>query len=71
MNKNLKERKQRKPIGNLNSFLSPHKYPLNIYLFKVNNTKTRKMCKICSKLTIKTPEGRQYVNFYKYWAKFG
>ena len=26
----------------------------NIYLFKVNNRNTRKMCKICSKLTIKT-----------------
>ena len=31
----------------------------NIYLFKVNNRNTRKMCKICSKLVIKTPERRQ------------
>ena len=31
-------------------------YPANIYLFKVNNTNTRKKCEICSKLTIKTPE---------------
>ena len=26
--------------------------PVNIYLFKVNNTSTRKRCEICSKLTI-------------------
>ena len=31
----------------------------NIYLFKVNNRNTRKMCVICSKLTIKTPERRR------------
>ena len=31
-------------------------HPANIYLFKVNNRKTRKKCKICSKLTIKTPK---------------
>ena len=30
--------------------------PANIYLFKVNNKKTRKRCEIFSKLTIKTPE---------------
>ena len=29
--------------------------PANIYLFKVNNRTIRKMCEICSKLTIKTP----------------
>ena len=28
--------------------------PANIYLFKVNNRNTRKRCKICSKLIIKT-----------------
>ena len=32
--------------------------PADIYLFKVNNGNTRKVCEICSKLTIKTPEGR-------------
>ena len=31
-------------------------YPAGIYLFKVNNENTRTMCKICSKLTIKTLE---------------
>ena len=30
-----------------------------IYLFKGNNGNTRRMCHICSKLTIKTPEWRQ------------
>ena len=33
--------------------------PANIYLFKVNNKKTRKRGEICSKLKIKTPERRQ------------
>ena len=36
-------------------------YPAKIYLFKVNNRNSRKMCKICSKLTIKTPERRSGV----------
>ena len=30
--------------------------PASIYLFKVNNGNTRKMCEICSKLTITTQE---------------
>ena len=30
--------------------------PAGIYLFKVNNRDTLIMCKICSKLIIKTPE---------------
>ena len=29
-------------------------------MFKVNNRGTRTRCEICSKLTIKTPEGRQW-----------
>ena len=29
--------------------------PANIYMFNVNNRKTRKLCKICSKLTVKIP----------------
>ena len=32
--------------------------PVNIYLYKVNNRNTRKRCKTCLKLTIKTPERR-------------
>ena len=31
-------------------------FPEGIYLFKVNNGRTRKMCEICSKLIIKIPE---------------
>ena len=34
--------------------------PANVYLFKFNNRNTRKRCKICSKLTIKTPERRRW-----------
>ena len=33
---------------------------LNIYLLKVNNRHTRKRCEIFLKLTIKTPERRQW-----------
>ena len=33
-------------------------YPANIYLLKGNNRNTRKRGKICSKLTMKTPERR-------------
>ena len=38
-------------------------YPANNYLFKVNNTSTRKRSETCLKLTIKTPERRFIVNF--------
>ena len=34
-------------------------YRAGIYLLKVNNKNTGKRCKICSILTIKTPERRQ------------
>ena len=35
-------------------------HPVSIYLLKVNNRDTRAKCKICLKLTIKTPELRQW-----------
>ena len=35
--------------------------PANIYLFNVNNENTRKRYKICSKLTMKTPEQCQWL----------
>ena len=35
-------------------------YLTGIYLFKVNNENTRILCEICSELTIKTPERRQW-----------
>ena len=34
--------------------------PAGIHLLKVNNKNTRTRCEICSKLTIKTPERRQW-----------
>ena len=34
--------------------------PVNVYLFKVNNGNTRIMYGLCSKLTINTPEQRQW-----------
>ena len=34
--------------------------PAGNYMFKVNNRNTRIRCEICSKLTIKTPERRQW-----------
>ena len=30
----------------------PKEIPANTYLFKINNRNTKKICKICSKLTI-------------------
>ena len=37
-----------------------HWNPAGIYLLKVNNRNTRTRCEICSKLTIKIPERRQW-----------
>ena len=37
-----------------------YSYQAGIYLLKVNNRNTRTRCEICSKLTIKTPERRQW-----------
>ena len=45
----------------LNTF---YNYPVGIYLLKVNKRNTRTRCEICSKLTIKIPERRQ-------WRRFG
>ena len=44
--------------------------PVSIYLFKVNNRNTRKMCEICSKLTIRTPERLQGRPFGVFIIKF-
>ena len=35
-------------------------FPVDIDLLKVNNRNTKTRCEICSKLTIKTPERRQW-----------
>ena len=42
----------------LQYFCSALRKPKN-YLFKVNNRNTNIRCEICSKLTLKIPEGRQ------------
>ena len=39
---------------------SLYTFPVGIYLMKGNNRNTRTRCEICSKLTIKTPERRQW-----------
>ena len=36
-------------------FTFSYNFPASIYLFKVNNRNTRKICEICSKLTVKIP----------------
>ena len=40
--------------------LLPDYIPASIYMFKVNDRNTRARCEIRSKLTIKTPERRQW-----------
>ena len=39
-----------------NDYAFENHIPAIIYLFKVNSRNTRKKCKICAKLTIKTLE---------------
>ena len=39
-----------------NDYVFENHIPAIIYLFKANSRNTRKTCKICAKLTIKTPE---------------
>ena len=43
---------------NQNILIRVNPIPANIYLFKVNSRHTRKRLKVCSKLTIQTPERR-------------
>ena len=40
------------------------KFPANIYLFKVNNTNTKKKCEIYSKLTMKTQKRHRWRSFW-------
>ena len=35
--------------------------PVGNYMFKINNRHTRTRCEVCSKLTIKAPERRQWL----------
>ena len=46
------------------NYISQPLLQLHFCLLKVNNRNTRTRCEICSKLTIKTPERRQ-------WRRFG
>ena len=48
-----------------NSLFHRRRYLLNIFLIKVDNKNTTKSCKICSKLTVKTPERDHWL---WYWA---
>ena len=40
--------------------------PAGNYMFKVNNRNTRTRCEMCSKLTIKIPEQRQWRQWFHY-----
>ena len=42
--------------------------PAGIYLLKVNNRNTRARCEACSKLTIKIPERRHWLNRLAIWS---
>ena len=44
--------------------------PAGNYMFKVKNRNTRIRCEICSKLTIKTPERRQWCRFGVFTVNF-
>ena len=52
---NVQSSKKRKPRFHSVSLCS---YPAGIHLLRVNNEKTRAMCEICLKLTIKAPQQR-------------
>ena len=50
------------PTEKASEFLDSHLKTITAgnYMFKVNNRNTRTRCEICSKLTIKAPEQRQW-----------
>ena len=50
--------------------LTVQSLPENIYLLKVTNKSTRKRCEMCSKLTLKTPERRQWTYFTPFCSGF-
>ena len=54
-----KKKKKNELVNYVSAKVKPSlNYPAAIYLLKVNNRNTGTRCKICSKLTIKTPERR-------------
>ena len=46
-------------------------HPAGIHMFKVNNGNTRTTCKICPKLTIKTPERHHWRRSDVFIVNFG
>ena len=46
------------------------RFPADNYMFKINNRNTRTRCEICSKLTIETPERRQWCRSGVFIVKF-
>ena len=48
-----------------------HDIPVSIHLLKVNNGNTSARCEICSKLTIKTSERRQWRRSGVFIINFG
>ena len=48
-----------------------NKVQTGIYLFKFNKGNTRTICKICSSLSIKTAEQRQWRHFCVFIVNFG
>ena len=51
-------------------YLSFWQIPAGICLLKVNNKNTRTECEICSELTVKTPERRQWIPSGVYIVNF-
>ena len=47
-------------ISEISLFQKKHSSTAGVYLLKVNDRNTRTRCEICSKLTINTPERRQW-----------
>ena len=59
----LKKQTHQHPPHKKTDFTAPP-YPAGNYMFKINNRNTRTRCEICSKLTIKTPNGsRSFTSF--------
>ena len=55
-------------MSTLNKELKKNTSPAGIYSFKVNSENNINMYEICSKLTIKTPERRQYDVNTSFWC---
>ena len=58
-------------LRDMGSFLSDSEANTGIYLLKVNNSNSRTRCEICSKLTIKIPQRRQWRRSGNFIVNFG